>query len=107
MCIAVGAGHLVCSLHIHGVVVIPGYGGYGSEDASHLRERLEVDHANLIVMIARLSRPSETKVHYAEAREFHGVDTEGFARDLVTHGFILRVSKDDLLKPVPLFIMES
>jgi hypothetical protein len=53
MCLTVGAGHLVCSLHLLGVVVILGYEGYGSDDASHLRERLEVDHANLIVMIAR------------------------------------------------------
>jgi hypothetical protein len=53
MCITVGAGHLVCSLHLLGVVVILGYGGYVSDDAFHLWERLEVDHANLIVMIAR------------------------------------------------------
>ncbi len=51
MCLTVGAGHLVCSLHLLGVVIIPGYGGYGSDDAFHPRERLEVDHANLIVMM--------------------------------------------------------
>ena len=53
MCLTVDAGHLVCSLHLLGVVIIPGYGGYGSDDASRTRERLEVDHANLVVMIAR------------------------------------------------------
>jgi hypothetical protein len=56
--LAVGAGCLVCSLHLLGVVIVPGYGGYGSDDASHMREIyvllvVEIDHADLIVMIAR------------------------------------------------------
>ena len=85
--------------------------GYSSDDASHEREIsvllvVEVDHADHIVMIARLSRPSEPKVHYTEARKSYGVVTKGFAGDLVTHGFVIGVSKDDLSKLVPLFIME-
>ena len=56
--LTIGAGCLVCSLYLLGVVIVPGYGGYGSDDASHLREIsvllvVEVDHADLIVMIAR------------------------------------------------------
>ena len=53
MCLTVGAGHLACSVNLFGIVLIPGYGGYGSDDAFHPREGLEVDHANLVVMIAR------------------------------------------------------
>ena len=57
--LTIGAGCLVCSLHLLGVVIVPaGYGGHGGDDASHLRKisvllMLEVDHADLIVVITR------------------------------------------------------
>ena len=61
---SIGAGCLMRSLHLLGVVIVPGYGGYSSDDNSHGREvsivlirgavRLvvDIDHANNIVVIA-------------------------------------------------------
>ena len=61
---SIGAGCLMRSLHLLGIVIVPGYGGYSSDKTSHGREisvvlvrgtvRLvvEIDHANYIVVIA-------------------------------------------------------
>ena len=56
--LSIGAGCLVCTFHLLGVVIVPGYGGYSSNDASHVREIsvllvVEIGHADHIVMIAR------------------------------------------------------
>jgi hypothetical protein len=62
----IGAGYFfVRSLHLLKIVVVPGYGGYSSDDTAHLREisvvlirgtvrlLVEIDHANSIVVTAR------------------------------------------------------
>ena len=56
--LSIGAGYLMRSLHFLGIVIVPGYGGYSSDDTSHMREIsvglvVEIDHANNIVMITR------------------------------------------------------
>ena len=49
---SVSAGCFVCSLHLLGVVVVPGYGGYGGDETSPVMG-FEMDHANPIVVVAR------------------------------------------------------
>ena len=49
---------LLYSLHLLGIVVVPGYGGYGSDDTLRWREisvvrGVEMNHANPIVVVAR------------------------------------------------------
>ena len=61
---SVCAGCLIRSLHLLGIVIVPGYGGYSGDDTLHgrgisivlvrgaVRLVVEIDHANHIVMIA-------------------------------------------------------
>ena len=61
---SIGASCLMRSLHLLGIVIVPGYGGYSGDDASHgrkisvlvrgaVRLVVEIDHANHVVVIAR------------------------------------------------------